>query len=194
LHRLRRNVLTAVKVKRAIILDTSALLSGFDPLSIGEEQYTVPTVRRELRENGITWIRFKTAVENGRLKLVEPNQMFMDKVKDAAMKVGDQFFLSEVDQQILSLALQLKNQGYIPSLITDDYSIQNVADQLGVEFFSLATFGIRLRLKWTRYCPSCHKEYVPNHTSTTCDICGSQLRRKPKRKKLNQNNAETIGD
>lgn len=186
-----RSVLTAIKVKKAIILDTSALLSGFDPLSIGEEQYTVPAVRTELRGNGMTWIRFKTAVEDGRLKLVEPNQIFMDRVKDAAVKVGDQFFLSEVDQQILSLALQLKSQGYIPSVITDDYSMQNVADQLGLEFFSLATFGIRLRLKWTRYCPACHKEYAPNHASTTCDICGSQLRRKAiRKKKLNQNNAE----
>ena len=180
----------AIKVKKAIILDTSALLSGFDPLLIGEEQYTVPAVKRELRENGMTWIRFKTAVENGRLKLVEPNQIFMKKVKDAAVKVGDQFFLSEVDQQILSLALQLKNQGYASSIVTDDYSIQNVADQLSIEFVSLATFGIRLRLIWTRYCPACHKEYAPDHTSTTCNICGSQLRRKAKRKKkLNQNNA-----
>jgi UPF0271 protein len=183
-----RNILTAKKVKRAIILDTSAFLSGFDPLSIGEEQYTVPAVRRELEGNGMAWIRFKTAVENCRLKLVEPNQIFMNKVKDAAVKVGDHLFLSEVDQQILSLALQLTDQGYTSSIVTDDYSIQNVADQLGIGFVSLATFGIRLRLKWTRYCPACHKEYAPNHTSTTCNICGSKLRRKANRKKkLNQN-------
>jgi rRNA maturation endonuclease Nob1 len=34
--------------ERAIVLDTSAFIAGFDPLTVPEKQYTVPEVRREL--------------------------------------------------------------------------------------------------------------------------------------------------
>ncbi|MCK4440061.1 ribonuclease VapC, partial [Candidatus Bathyarchaeota archaeon] len=88
------------------------------------------------------------------------------------------------DLQVLTLALQLKTQGYSPSIVTDDYSIQNVANQMGIEFASLATFGIRFRLHWIRYCPACHKRYPANHKSKRCEVCGTELKRKPSRKKM----------
>ena len=39
--------------KKAIILDTSAFVAGFDPFSIGEEQFTVPLVKDEISENSM---------------------------------------------------------------------------------------------------------------------------------------------
>ena len=50
--------------------------------------------------------------------------------KASASKAGDFHKLSEADMQLLSLALQLKAEGYTPKIVTDDYSIQNVAKQL----------------------------------------------------------------
>jgi len=35
--------------------------------------------------------------------------------------------------QLLGLAMQLKAEGYIPQVVTDDYSIQNVAKQMEIE-------------------------------------------------------------
>jgi UPF0271 protein len=102
-------------------------------------------------------------------------------VKASAVTVGDSFFLSETDMQILALALELKVAGYSPQIVTDDYSIQNVATQMGVEFASLATFGIRRLLEWIRYCPACHKEYPADYGSTRCTVCGTELKRKPRR-------------
>jgi UPF0271 protein len=171
-----------MRKKKAIILDTSAFVAGFDPLSISEKQYTVPLVKDELSNNSMSWIRFKAAVENGLLKVKKPNKIFIKKVKKSATFLGDFFFLSNADIQVLALALQLKTQGYETSIATDDYSIQNVANQLGVKFVSLATFGIRFRLKWVRYCPACHKKYSANYKSERCEVCGTELKRKKLRK------------
>jgi UPF0271 protein len=129
----------------------------------------------------MTWVRFKAAVENGRLKVKAPSEDFWNRVKASAITVGDSFFLSETDLQLLALALELKAAGYKPQILTDDYSIQNVATKMGIEFTSLATFGIRRLLEWVRYCPACHKSYPANYNSTTCTVCGTELKRKPRR-------------
>lgn len=165
-------------------MDTSAFIVGFDPFSISEEQYSVPLVKEEIRTSSMAWVRFKTAVESGKLKVRVPKKIFMDKVKASATLVGDTFFLSEADLQVLALALELKAQSYSPSIATDDYSMQNVADQMGIEFASLATFGIRFRLQWIRYCPACHRRYPANYKSGKCEVCDTKLKRKPSRKTL----------
>jgi UPF0271 protein len=164
-----------------MVLDTSAFLAGFDPFSVNEDQATVPSVEEELRTNSITWVRFKTAAENGRITIKTPTEEYWNKVKASANKVGDAFFLSETDMQLLALALELKAAGCNPQIVTDDYSIQNVATQMGIEFASLATFGIRRLLEWMRYCPACHKEYPADYSSTKCTVCGTELKRKPRR-------------
>ena len=165
------------------MLDTSAFVAGFDPFSINEEQYTVPLVREEIRESSMAWVRFKTATESGKVKVIIPKKIFVDKVEESATLVGDTFFLSETDHHILALALELKTQGYSPLIATDDYSIQNVANQIGIEYASLATFGIRFRLQWMRYCPACHKRYPAEYKSRKCEVCGTELRRKSIKKR-----------
>jgi len=165
-------------------LDTSAFVAGFDPFSISEEQYTVPAVKKEILGSSIIRVRFKTAIESRKLKVRTPKKIFMNKVKASAKLVGDAFLLSEADLQVLALALELKTMGRSPSIVTDDYSIQNVANQMGVDFTSLATFGIRFRLQWIRYCPACHKRYPADYKHNRCEVCGTELKRKPLRKKL----------
>jgi UPF0271 protein len=176
------NNLTEDNNKRVTVLDTSAFIAGFDPFSIGGEQYTVPLVKEEIVENSMSGFRLETAVESGRLKIRTPNETFLNKAKASATLLGDKFFLSSTDLQLLALALELKTGGYSPLIVTDDYSIQNVANQMGIEFAPLATFGIRRRWQWIRYCPACHKQYPANSKLKTCEICGTELKRKPTRK------------
>jgi endoribonuclease Nob1 len=162
-------------------LDTSAFLAGFDPFSSGQEQITAPKVEDEIRANSMAWLRFQTAIESGRVKIVAPTDQYSNQAKSCASKVGDSYLLSETDMQLLSLALEYKAKGYTPQIITDDYSIQNVATQMGIGFTALATFGIKRLLEWMRYCPACHKEYPANSKFSECQVCGTELKRKPKR-------------
>ncbi len=171
-----------------MVLDTSALLAGFDPFSVNEDQFTTPAVEDEIRANSMSWVRFKAAVENGKVKIKMPSEEHWNKVKASAKKVGDAFFLSETDLQLLALASEAEAEGYIPQIVTDDYSIQNVATQIGIGFISLATFGIKRLLEWIRYCPACHRKYPADYQYKTCEVCGTELKRKPRRtnKKLNE--------
>ncbi|MDH5783003.1 MAG: hypothetical protein OEZ35_05000 [Candidatus Bathyarchaeota archaeon] len=165
-----------------MVLDTSAFIAGFDPLSIVDDVYSVGAVEVELASGSLPWVRFKTAVENGKLKLKAPKAEFLDRVKESSRDVGDMLFLSDVDLQVLALALELKSAGNEPFIVTDDYSIQNVANQLGLEFAPLMTFGIRFKLHWIRYCPACRRKYPPDYKHKKCEVCGTELKRKPLRK------------
>lgn len=162
-------------------MDTSAFLAGFDPFSVSAEQVTVLNVEEEIRTNSMTWVRFKAATESGKVLVQKPSDETRRQVEVCAVQVGDSFFLSEADKQVLALALELKIAVRNPSIVSDDYSIQNVAKRLGIEFTSLATLGIRRALEWIRYCPACHREYAANRVTIECDVCGTELKRKPRK-------------
>ena len=162
-----------------LVLDTSAFFSGFDSFSVDIEQFSTPKVEEELRVNSMTLFKFRTAVESKRLTIISPSDESLAKVQESSAGVGDSFLLSETDKQVLALALELRASGCDPQIMSDDYSIQNVATQLEIRFMPLATQGIRRLLKWMRYCPACHKGYPANYRSDVCDICGTALKRKP---------------
>lgn len=168
--------------KRVIVLDTSAFVAGFDPFSLPDEQVTVPKVAEEIRRNSMVKLRLETAIESSKVKIKTPTRESESKLECSANKVGDAYKLSDADKQLLALTLELKDAGYSPQIVTDDYSIQNVATKIGVEFLSLATFGIKRLLEWIRYCPACHKQYPANCKFKECQICGTELKRKPKRR------------
>ena len=168
--------------RRVIVLDTSAFIAGFDPLTVPEKQYTVPEVKKELITGSMPWMRFNAAIENRKVMIVKPKDSVFQKILEESKKVGDMRYLSEADLQILALALELKGRGLSPLIITDDYSIQNVANKIDVEFTSLLTFGIKFRFKWILYCPACYHKYPPDYKFNICEVCGTTLKRKPKKK------------
>jgi UPF0271 protein len=168
--------------RRAIVLDTSAFIAGFDPLAVPDRQYTVPEVRRELAAGSMPWMRFNAAIENRKLMVRKPEDSYLQEILEASRKVGDVRYLSEADLQVLALALELKSRGLSPLIVTDDYSIQNVANKIDVEFSSLMTFGIKFRFKWIIYCPACYHKYPPDYKYKICEVCGTELKRKPKKK------------
>ncbi len=160
------------------------MIAGFDPFSITVDQYTTPLVFEEIRADSMISLRFGTALESGKVKIIQPSAEALTEARTAAASVGDAHLLSETDMQLLALALQLKQAECEPQIVTDDYSIQNVASKRGLQFVSLATFGIRRILKWIRYCPACHRVYPAEYKGKTCAICGTQLKRKPERPRV----------
>jgi UPF0271 protein len=129
-------------------------------------------------------VRFHAALENGKLVVKAPSEEYLKIVDASATVVGDTFFLSDTDKQVLALALEMKTAACRPLIITDDYSIQNVSTKLGIEFASLATFGIRRLLEWVRYCPACRREYPADCSFAECTVCGTKIKRKPRKKHM----------
>jgi UPF0271 protein len=156
---------------------------GYDPLSVTEEQYTTPGTLGELELENTTSIRFKIALETGKIKLQQPTPSSLKKIEDSSETLGDILTLSEVDKGVLALALELKEGDLSPVIVSDDYSIQNVADQLNIQYLSLANLGIRYQFSWILSCPACHKKYPPTAANRTCLVCGTPLKRRVHGKK-----------
>ncbi|MDQ1279957.1 MAG: endoribonuclease Nob1 [Thermoproteota archaeon] len=168
--------------KKVIVLDTSAFLMGYNPLSIEEEQFAVNAVASELSFEDAASTRFRMAVDVGKVKLRDPSTKSVKKVEEVSKRLGDSLSLSEVDRGVLALALELKESGFTPFIVSDDYAVQNVADQLGIGYSSLSNFGIRYRFQWILVCPACHRRYPPTFSQKECSICGTILKRRVQRK------------
>ncbi|MEM3507089.1 MAG: hypothetical protein QW589_02275 [Candidatus Bathyarchaeia archaeon] len=168
---------------KVFVVDTSAFIAGFDPFSVEEKVYTVPEVWKELVENTIPYFRFETSYNCGRLKVKSPSLKTKKTVIKKAIEIGEKLALSEADLKILALGLDLKLKGEEPIIISDDYSIQNMAESLGLKYSSLITFGISYRFKWIFYCPACFKKYPQSNGLNVCIVCGTTLKRKVLKKK-----------
>ncbi|BDZ71873.1 hypothetical protein [Methanobacterium petrolearium] len=85
--------------------------------------------------------------------------------------------MSEVDKQLVALAITLKNN-FHPVVVTDDYSIQNILEILQIPYRSVLTEGINEVYGWIKICRGCRKKYPSIYPADECEICGSALYRK----------------
>jgi UPF0271 protein len=158
------------------VLDTSAVIAGFVPGLTDAEQVTIQEVLKEARDL-CSRLEFETAVSAGKVSVVEPSKESITKVRDKVGQTGDR--VSEVDIKLLATTLDLQLAGKAPELVTDDYAIQNLASFFGISYNRVAMPGITEVFSWEMVCPACGRKYPPN--TSQCEVCGSQLRRKPKR-------------
>lgn len=112
------------------VLDASAFINSslFD---IRETYYTIRDVLEELKD-----LRSKSLAESalysGKLIVREPDEISVKRVVDKAKEVGSYGHLSETDIRVLALAIDLK-----ADIMTDDFTIQNLAKHLNVEFMGV---------------------------------------------------------
>lgn len=164
--------------KRARILDSTAIILGFtEPLS-----GRMITSRKVLEEAkyGEAEYRALASKEGHMIEIVDPDQKYIEEVRKFAAEAGERE-LSEADLSILALALQLLNEEYDVSIITSDYSIQNLAILLGIKVEPILHRGINKTIIWVTYCGMCGWSGDKN-PGEPCPICGHPLKRRPKKK------------
>lgn len=164
---------------KVLVLDTSAFIMGLDPQGLHLDAFSVPEVVEELKEVSPSY-RLAASSSSGKLKIQSPTSSAMKEVANKANSLGDKRKLSKADSSILALALDLQRDGKTAIIVSDDYAVQNVAEEIGLSYQSLATGGIRQKFKWVYYCPACFKRYSSD--VQVCTICGTKLRRKISRK------------
>ena len=153
------------------VLDTSAILSG---KFFGGDIVTSPKVLDEIKPKGHSW-RLLEYMKSAGLKIISPPQKSIEIVKKTAEKTGDISKLSDTDLEVLALAHYLK-----ATLLTDDYSMQNVAEELKIDYVSVVENGIKKKIKWKYLCASCGKIY--EKYVEECVVCGGKIKRgKPKK-------------
>ena len=166
--------MTSKKKSKIIILDTSAVLSG-KPIVFDDVQViTTPGVSNELQPGGKDYQNFQFLIEKG-LTINTPSKRSIDEINKVSTKTGDADRLSSTDVEILALALDLdKTADNEPVILTDDYSIQNIADFLKIKFESISQRGIKKRFKWVYRCRGCGRRFEEN--LKICPICGDETR------------------
>jgi len=127
----------------------------------------VPEVIDEVRD-GVS----KLKLSGMNIKIIEPNEKSIGKIKNIAKRTGDLKKLSDTDKKVLALALEKNDE-----IISDDYNIQNVAERLKIRYTSLFNKKISRFIEWKNYCKNCNKYFEKE----ICPICGSRLSRRAKR-------------
>jgi len=157
---------------KGYVLDTSVLYYGKD-LPPDYELVISPGVASELdKEDMGTRLEMLFAT---RLRVSSPSERSLRKVEEAAESTGDARRLSRTDREILALALELSYE-----LMTDDYSVQNVAKVMGIPCRGLDQKGITEVFEWQARCKGCGKLFPAD--VHVCDICGSETKTKRKRR------------
>lgn len=163
-----------MKCSKVYILDTSAILSG-KPLNLGDgEVFTTRSVAREIKPGGRDYRNFQFLKERG-LVIAKPSEKAIEKIKGIITKSGDIDRLSTTDIDVLSLAYELKKQGTEPVILTDDYSIQNVAEYIKVRYESISQSKIKKKFKWVCRCQGCGRIFKNN--IRICPICGTKTKK-----------------
>lgn len=157
-----------------LVLDTSAVIAGFVPGLSDAEQVTIQEVLEEARDL-CSKLELETAVLAGRVKVVEPSESSLSKIRAKVKHTGD--VVSETDMKLLALALDLG--GEKAELVTDDYAIQNLASLFNIPYRRVAMPGIKEVLRWEMFCQACGRRYPPS--CIKCQTCGSELTRRPRR-------------
>jgi UPF0271 protein len=165
-----------MQLKEAIVLDATAIYSGIEHYcSMNCKFLTTPEVVGEVSHKKEWRISINGLITSKKLEIVKPKGEWIKKVKEVAKESGDLSKISDTDLSVLALAYGL-SQTIKVKLISDDYSIQNVASFLKISVIPIMDKGIKRVIKWIRYCPACSKTF--HGKERVCDICGTRLKRK----------------
>lgn len=151
------------------ILDASAFYAGV-PFGSDDDYYTTSLVYDEIKHIKKNHDVLGTLLETNRLKIMDPDEESIKSAILSAKKTGDFQQLSGQDISIIALCIKINGQ-----IITDDFAITNVAQNIGLKTSPIMTTGINDVGRWIHYCPGCHT----NHKSEKeCPVCGTPLKRK----------------
>lgn len=151
---------------RSLVLDTSAVLSGKRPnpeADLFAPEAVIEEFEREDRDR-----RALDYMRDAGMRVRTPSKGARDRVAEAAAETGDDQRLSAPDRDVLALALDVDG-----AVATDDYSIQNVAEVLGLGYRTVSQEGIDEVWTWVERCTACGR--TVEEEVDVCPICGSEL-------------------
>lgn len=163
------------------LIDTSAILSGKPLYFENTIMMTTPLVSDEISPGGRDYQTFQYLLEKG-LMIQQPSKKSIQIIKKTSQQTGDDARLSSADIELLALAYELSNEPEKEViLITDDYSIQNIAHQLNILYQNVSQQGITKTFHWMYQCRGCKRRF--HEAYTECPVCGSSLKMIPSKKK-----------
>ncbi len=155
-----------------LVLDTSLLLGGKEPPR-SSSWATTPEAAAEVSPGGKDARRYEGWITLG-LQVRSANQDSVDRVESTAMAAGNLGRLSVADVSLAALALDLS-----ATLVTDDYTLLDVANRLHIPTQTVNTAGISAPLDFRPRCMGCGRWYETMPKKEECIVCGSPVQSKP---------------
>jgi UPF0271 protein len=162
-------------VDQVYVLDASGIIGGF--YSKKSLNFITSQVIREIKDLK-SEMTLQSAIDDGNVRIKEPDIEDIKQVEKVIRKSGDISRLSQVDRDVVALGLTLRRNNLSPTVVTDDYSMQNVLKIMGIPYRGVLTRGIEYVVEWVKVCKGCKKKYPKDHASSECEICGSPIIRK----------------
>ena len=166
------------RAKGILVLDSTPIYSGILQGGMYDECFTTEEILGEIAHIRGLQETVSTRLGSGILKVGSASSDSTRRIIELVGKLGEGK-LSKADLSILALTLDLKENGFEPTLVSDDFSIQNLAKSLSLSYLSYTSKGIKRGIVWILYCPACGRT-VDRVNSKECEICGSTLKRRPK--------------
>lgn len=156
-------------------LDSSAITHG---ANLPPAQCrTASSVLEEFQPGGATRRRLDLLLAGG-MSTAAPSPAARKRVTAAATAAGSGGRLSAPDQDVLALCLDL---GPSARLVSDDYTMLDVAKRLGIASQTVATKGITDTRSWNARCSGCGRTYGAERAGQDCDVCGREIRLRTRR-------------
>jgi rRNA maturation endonuclease Nob1 len=165
---------------RLYILDTGALLSQWTSKNPHFVFMTTHSVIDEI-QNRPSKNRVQNLLSTDRLRIESPDADAIEMTQQKAREVGDYNVLSSEDLELVSLALWQKQLGHEVSVVSSDLAVLNTAAALGLKTLDPKKRMME-KITWVLKCPGCRNEEPEGTTNLECPVCGTIMRRKPKRK------------
>lgn len=164
------------KVK-AFVLDTSSIVAGILSSGPGGNLYVTPLVIAEVNKT----LGYESLIDIRNLLVREPLLQNVEYILKRIKELGEAANISAADLSVLALAYELSQTEEV-EILTDDYSIQNIATNLGIRCRGLGVKEIKSLIVWKYYCKGCGREYKAVPKDRICILCGSDIVRKPTKK------------
>ncbi|TFG97354.1 NOB1 family endonuclease [Candidatus Thorarchaeota archaeon] len=157
------------------VLDAGVLFSNWT-VQIPEGMFvTTSNVMEEVR-NRPSKVRAEMLTLLDRLKEDFPTPESLKEVRLAADKTGDKSVLSDVDIEIIALALSKKSLGTKTTLVSTDLAVLNTARHLGLTVLDPSR-RFKHEIVWALKCPACKHKSRFRTTNLECPVCGTVMRR-----------------
>ena len=161
---------------KVFVLDSTVFYSGAD-LPPDSVAYVTSMILEEVGHKD----RLEALMASGKVRVLDPDERYVERARELARGTGDLLKLSEADLSIVALSLELKERGVEFSVVSDDSSVRNLLERVGVKTEGVE-FELRFLADWIKYCPACGRVYGPE--KEYCEVCGTKLKVKARRKKL----------
>ncbi|RLE60784.1 MAG: hypothetical protein DRJ49_00570 [Thermoprotei archaeon] len=164
--------------KKVLVLDASAFINLKIPLHPDVDSIYVTTVQvlNELKDR-MSKLHASIALMQRIVRIDSPSENSLREVKSILKTLGEK--LSETDISVVALALDYKKMMKDVIILTDDYSVSNVAKFLDLKVKPLIRRGIVSIIRWRYQCPSCRRIF--REDVGVCPFCGIKLIKRGRR-------------